>query len=618
MNRLILAVLVVVFLIALLLWRRSSRKPAESADALPLPGLEGASPAVEWTAPAEEEAVEEVKGEAQALETTVELQSEAIAEPEEAPVEEAAPVETIPAEVVLVEAMAEEPEAELAQDETESAAREEDGVISLEIEEPAAEPLTEPASVEESPAGDLDIEVITEPGAEGIPVAAEAVEVPIEPEEEVAEPESPTVEAPAFPVEAVAGESAPAGISLSLETYRARLNELEERQRAVLARAMQQGDDQERDRLQRELVIMNDRLALVEDSHADELTCLGEVLATLAQLRGGADEGDVAAVMNRLCEGETQPAEEYLARLSEGVHPLAAQAAYGGGRLAACRVDLRRALALFRRALELEPENLQFLQAAGKTARNLYNYREAVSWQESHVRLSGACGDADPLAKALAQRDLAYTYVLSGQHEKAGPLYKESMTMLARQLGQDHPEMAVCWQQIGELQETLGEYDKAVSLYTKALNILETKRGPEHPALAAILDKLAALCMELEMEKQAVPLYERLVRIREQVLRPTHPQLVKSLGDLAESYRLQGRYAEAEACYLKSLAINETVHGTDHPGVAAVLQELAKLCGSQRKMEEAEQYQQRAAAIFRKSVEAAERKDGGQALTLEL
>ena len=120
------------------------------------------------------------------------------------------------------------------------------------------------------------------------------------------------------------------------------------------------------------------------------------------------------------------------------------------------------------------------------------------------------------------------------------------------------------------------------------------------------------------MEKQAVPLYERLVRIREQALRPTHPQLVKSLGDLAESYRLQGRYAEAESCYLKSLAINETVHGKDHPSVAAVLQELAKLCGSQRKKNEAEQYQQRAAAIFRKSVEAAERKDGGQSLTLEL
>jgi tetratricopeptide (TPR) repeat protein len=136
--------------------------------------------------------------------------------------------------------------------------------------------------------------------------------------------------------------------------------------------------------------------------------------------------------------------------------------------------------------------------------------------------------------------------------------------------------------------------------------------------LAGILDKLAALCMELEMEKQAVPLYERLVRIREKALRPTHPQLVISLNNLAESYRLQGRYAEAEACYLKTLRINEEVQGSEHPSVAAILQELAKLCTSQRKPEEAKRYQERASAIFQKSVEAAEMKSGAESLTLEL
>jgi len=101
-------------------------------------------------------------------------------------------------------------------------------------------------------------------------------------------------------------------------------------------------------------------------------------------------------------------------------------------------------------------------------------------------------------------------------------------------------------------------------------------------------------------------------------LRPTHPQLAISLNSLAESYRLQGRYADAFACYQKSLGINETLHGLEHPSVAAILQELAKLCISQRQPEEAKQYQQRATAIFQKSVEASEKKSGQEALTLEL
>jgi tetratricopeptide (TPR) repeat protein len=120
------------------------------------------------------------------------------------------------------------------------------------------------------------------------------------------------------------------------------------------------------------------------------------------------------------------------------------------------------------------------------------------------------------------------------------------------------------------------------------------------------------------MEKEAVPLYERLVRVREKALRPTHPQLAISLNNLAEAYRLQGRYADAEGCYQKTLVINETVHGPEHPSVAAVLQELAKLSTSQRRPEEAKQYQERAAAIFMKSVEASEKASGKGALTLEL
>ncbi len=408
-------------------------------------------------------------------------------------------------------------------------------------------------------------------------------------------------------------------VRLTLEDYSERLNGLEEGQRSLLNEAIARQDDGLRDRLQRELVIMNNKLAQIADSYVEEVACLQQVLDLLEQMRGElAAKPGLEAAIDGLRAGDPKAAEEFLTGCSQERHAFTGPAAFACGRLAESRVDLHKALAHYRLALEQEPENPAYLQAAGRTARSLYRYKEALPWLESFVRLFRQSVDSDPVALALAQRELAYTYVLSGQHQKAGPLYKEAMTALARKLGQDHPEMAISWQQIGELQETLGEYDKAVSLYRKALEIMEKKRGPEHPAQASILAKLAALCMELEMEPQAVPLYERLVRIQEKALRPTHPQLAISLNNLAESYRLQGRYGDAEACYRKTLAINEATHGPEHPSVAAVLQELAKLATSQRKPEEARQYQERAAAIFQKSVEAAERKSGNQSLTLEL
>ena len=497
-------------------------------------------------------------------------------------------------------------------------------------EAPVTAEECKPAASEELPSAQrvgLPEEVSEE---EALPVTETVVPVGIEePEEKTAIPEPVTEPQPALvevvkitPLEKTGEPETAVGadqqVQLTLEAYSIRLNLLEERPRALLTQAMQHRDEKKRDQLQRELVIMNDKLALVADSFTAEISCYQGILEALEQVQSGVDDDGLAAAKDNLRKGDPQAAEIFFARLSEQPHPLAARAAFFSGQLAECRVDLQPALDRYRRAVNLEPDNPQYLQAAGKTARSIYRYNEALTWLESFVKLSNENKESNPVEQALAQRELAYTYVLSGQYQKAGPLYKESMTTLAKQLGQDHPEMATSWYQLGELQETLGEYDKAVALYKKSLEIFERKRGQEHPVLAVILDKLAALCMELEMEKQAVPLYERLVRIREKALRPTHPQLALSLNNLAESYRLQSRYAEAEACYQKSLVINETLHGKEHPGVAAVLQELAKLCTSQRKAAEAQQYQQRATAIFQKSVEASEKRTGQEALTLEI
>lgn len=566
-------------------------------------------------------------------------ESAAFSEADDLPVVEA--VETVEEAEAAVAAVAFQPVAVAAEEfefvdleSTPILADQDDALAMAEPETDAAEAASDEAFavIEESPfpseGGDTvpAEELVQEYPAQEIvtsetaPVTEEEPVVEGEEEDEVAAIE-PLATEPAESVQKVqvTVETIKPMVRLTLEAYSDRMNALEARQRSLLAQAIGQRDDAQRDRLQRELVIMNDKLALLADSYAEEVACCQQVLETLEQLQGElGEQADLASAIDQLHNGETQAAEDFLAGLSEQPYPFAARAAYGSGLLAECRVDLQKALARYRQAVEQEPDNPSYLQAAGRAARSLYHYKAALPWLESFVRLARASDAYDPQALALAQRELAYTYVLSGQYQKAGPLYKESMTVLARELGQDHPEMATSWRQIGELQETLGEYDKAVSLYKKALAILEKKRGPEHPVLANILARLAALCMELEMEKEAVPLYERLVRIQEKALRPTHPQLAISLNSLAESYRLQGRYADAFACYQKSLGINEILHGPEHPSVAAILQELAKLCISQRQPEEATQYQQRAAAIFQKSVEASERKSGQEALTLEL
>lgn len=636
MNGIILAILGGVALIALALlwkWKAGQRKPETTPGTVPKP--ESVAPVVaEAATPLEEAAAIDAVTSPEPLalagddELAVEEQAafaaaEVIAEPEGARLEEAAAGATeqeTPESTEEILPMDEQPSAApLSVDDATEPELADDAVLLLEpetVEEDFAAPEPEPLELVEPEAKEPSL-------PEQEPSAIEAVEVPIlAPKPATApEPAAPAAfEGPLLddlmPVDKPA-EPALLLVRLSMEQYGERLNNLEQQQRAVLTEAIKQNDVQRRDQLQRELVLMNDRLALLADSYVEEMACFQQVLDALAHLRPEMNDTDLDVAIEELQGGNTEAAAAFLAKLSLQAHPLATEAAFLCGQLADRRVDLQRAMDCYRRAVASAPDNPHYLRAAGLMARNLYQYKEALPWLERYVELVKQ-EQADAKAVALAQRELAYTCVLAGQYPKAGPLYKESMTVLAQQLGQEHPEMATSWQQIGEFQETMGEYDKAVSLYRKALAILEKKRGSEHPALAHIIGKLAALCIELEMEPEAVPLYERLVRIQEKILRPTHPQLVISLNNLAEAYRLQGRYAEAENCYQKTLRINEDIHGAEHPSVAAILQELAKLCTSQRKGDEAKQYQERATAIFQKSVEAAEQKAGADALTLEL
>lgn len=655
MNGIILAVLGGVALIALALlwrWKTGQRKPAATPDTVPQPEhlpsvtvagevvpeeqaapdavATSASPALgsdDALAIEEQEATPVAEVTVEPEGTRLAVDAAGVVEQEmsvEAVVTEQVPPKEVPelaGEEILV---GEQPPAEaLLIDDAPEPELAEDTVLLLEPEtvaeefaapEPELLELVEPEEAEVSILAEQEPAVVEAPEAveaaifEPAPATADTPEM-------VAAFEEPLPEDLVTPGKSV--EPALLLVRLSMEHYGERLNKLEQQQRAALAEAIKQNDVQRRDQLQRELVLMNDRLALLADSYVEEMACYQQVLDALAHLRPEMNDSDLDTAIEELQGGNTEAAASFLAKLSLQAHPFATEAAFLCGQLADRRVDLQGAMDCYRRAVATAPDNPQYLRAAGLMARNLYQYKEALPWLERYVELVKQ-EQADAKAVALAQRELAYTCVLAGQYPKAGPLYKESMTVLAQQLGQEHPEMAISWQQIGEFQETMGEYDKAVSLYKKALAILEKKRGAEHPALAHIIGKLAALCIELEMEPEAVPLYERLVRIQEKILRPTHPQLAISLNNLAEAYRLQGRYAEAENCYQKTLQINEAMHGAEHPSVAAILQELAKLCTSQRKADEAKQYQERATAIFQKSVEAAEQKSGAGALTLEL
>lgn len=390
-------------------------------------------------------------------------------------------------------------------------------------------------------------------------------------------------------------------VQLSLAEYSAHLHQEEEKCNAAFSEAVEQKNDQRRDLMHRALVVIYGRLMLLEDSYAETKKQYQEVLDGLIQLRQENGSPELERAISEMQHGKTAEAATFLEALSNQQYPFALRAAFLRGLLADCDVDLQKAMSYYRQAVTGDDKNAEYCRAAGMMARSLYQYDTALPWFKQYVQLEEESG-AGELEIALAQRELAWTLLQSGQYKEAGSLYKKAMTTFANKLGPDDPEMATSWEQIGIFQETIGSYENALSLYQKALAILEKNRGREHPALAAVLRQLASLYVELGQDDDAIAAYEQLVHIQEKTVRTSNPQLALSLGSLAEVYCLQARYDQAEECYLKVLRIKEQVCGPEDPAVAAVLLNLSKVCAGQNKTEEAEQYQKRATELFQKSM----------------
>lgn len=362
------------------------------------------------------------------------------------------------------------------------------------------------------------------------------------------------------------------------------------------------GGAQERRLAQQQVRISGERMVRLEASYQEELACHEAVIAFLGKL-AARDPGSPAAQIRESLLHSAFPgeAEHFLDEWSQDRQhgrTRSAMAAFLSGRLAELRIDLAQALTCYCRALHLAPDDPEYLRTAGNLAHQLGHYDYARRWRAALLRLiRQRPGGCNPLELALAQRDLAYTCLKAGRQDEAGPLYKSAMSVMGTELGNNHPEMATAWFQIGEMQESQGTFEQAYVLYQRSFKMLESTLGLLDPRLCPALEKLATLSLRFGREQDALAYYRKLVTIQEKALSPDHPFLADSLTALAEACISCGEFSLAEQCCRKSLKITEAIHEREHPTIVALLSELSWLCAQQGKLEEASRYQNEAEAI---------------------
>ena len=186
-------------------------------------------------------------------------------------------------------------------------------------------------------------------------------------------------------------------------------------------------------------------------------------------------------------------------------------------------------------------------------------------------------------------------------HREAEPLMRRALAINEGAFGLDHPNVAICLNNLAQLLQATNRREEAEPLMRRALVIDQQSFGPGHPSAAHDLSNLAALLQATNRLGEAEPLMRRALAIDEQSLGPDHPNVARDLNNLAQLLLDTNRPGEAEPLMRRALAIDEESFGPDHPNVAIRLNNLAHLLEATNRLGAAEPLIRRALAIDEES-----------------
>jgi tetratricopeptide (TPR) repeat protein len=253
------------------------------------------------------------------------------------------------------------------------------------------------------------------------------------------------------------------------------------------------------------------------------------------------------------------------------------------------------ALALARRGNHVSEEATALLhlgmvlRGRGDDEQALAHIRRALEIKErelgpQHPHVAVALG---ALATVLEQR---------GALDEALETLRRGQAIDEQILGPEHPQLATSYGSIGRVLVKQGLLDEGLAQLQRALAIYEAVG--DGPSAAAMLDTLAQLRFEQGRIDDAAALLERALARAQPALGSEHPEVGTMLGNLANVRQAQGRLDEALELQRRALAIHETALGPEHVVVAYAASNLGLLLHKKGAHDEALVLQRRALAML--------------------
>jgi tetratricopeptide (TPR) repeat protein len=144
--------------------------------------------------------------------------------------------------------------------------------------------------------------------------------------------------------------------------------------------------------------------------------------------------------------------------------------------------------------------------------------------------------------------NLAETYSVLGENNKAKELQEKTLEVRRRVLGEEHPDTLTSMNNLASTYSALGENNKAKELEEKTLEVRRRVLGEEHPDTLKSMNNLAVTYGALGQHERAKELLELAYRGRYKILGPSHPDTIQAKENLdACLAALAGTFGGAES-----------------------------------------------------------------------
>ncbi len=221
----------------------------------------------------------------------------------------------------------------------------------------------------------------------------------------------------------------------------------------------------------------------------------------------------------------------------------------------------------------------EVLNLLGKIAAMQNQPLEAIDFNQQAVRIYALYPERKLGAVAQLKRSQAIQLCQLNRSAEGLQSCQSALEGVQTALGNEHPEVILCLEQLGSLYESLQppQFAQAYERYVQALAIGEPLLGADHPVVLRILENVTQLCHKMEQPERAAEFVQRhaanvqIGRFEQTV------EVARRLHQIADSLQESGAFRKAEPLYVRSLEINEKVLGINHPQTQVTVQNLESM-----------------------------------------